>query len=69
MAYLKAIISEPKEAREYIKNFQGFLEKKITFVELTNGEKIDFKTMTDSEAVYVANQFIYMKSEALKKST
>lgn len=63
--YLRSIIDDPKEAREYIKDFYRKLgrEPETGFVD-TNERRIDFVNMTDDDAIFVANQFASMRSEA-----
>jgi len=58
ISHINEAITDPIKAREYIKEFMESLHKdhETGFVE-TPSRKIEFKTMTDDEAVYVANEF------------
>lgn len=49
-----ADLGKPEAARDYIARFH-FEGKKPTWIELSDGRRIDFATMTDDDAVLVAH--------------
>lgn len=67
ISHIQQVISEPENAREYIKEFMHSLgkEHKTGFVD-TNERRINFSDMTDEDAVFVANQFQTWTAEAAK---
>lgn len=58
----------PQEARDYISRFHLVIGKEspITFVETSAGRRIDFATMSDEDAVQVAQMMQDMEIEAGK---
>ncbi len=58
ISHINKAITDPVKARAYIIEFMNSLHKDhdTGFVE-TPSRKIEFKTMTDDEAIYVANEF------------
>lgn len=61
-----SVINDPVEAREYIKKFSQRLGREIEYVE-TATRRIGFATMSDEDAVFVANELQNMGIEAAKK--
>lgn len=48
-------LSKPEQARKYIEDLELPGIHKITFIDLTDGRRIDFTNMTDNEAILAAN--------------
>lgn len=60
---------DPVEARTYIRDFKHILGKDVTFVETNVGRRIDFETMDDVDAVWIAIQLQAMELEAAKRTS
>lgn len=58
------LIEDAKEARKYIDDFIKSFGRDISYIETSKGRKIEFETMDNSDAIWVANQFQSMVSEA-----
>ena len=63
---LNPIITDAKKARGYIKQFSKDLGRQIDYVD-TPSRRIVFKTMSDDDAIFIANEFQAMTSQALKE--
>lgn len=63
---INTVISDPKKARAYIKQFCKDFGKEITYVD-TPSRRIEFEVMTDEDAIFVANELQNMTSEAVKQ--
>ena len=58
---------DPAAARKYIADFKHILGKEASFVETSSGRRIDFATMDDTDAVWVAHQLRAMEIEAARR--
>ena len=58
---------KPETARQYVRNFKHILGKEATFVETSSGRRIEFATMTDEDAIWVAGQLQDMERQAAQR--
>lgn len=65
--HIQEAITDPAKARAYIKDFYSVVGKSVDsgFVE-TNSRRIEFATMTDDDAVFVASQFQSLTAEVAR---
>ena len=59
---------KPETARQYVRNFKHVLGREATYVETPEGRRIDFATMTDEDAIWVATQLQEMERKAATRS-
>ena len=57
----------PEQARQYIKIFSDHVMPGTTFVEFGNGDKIEFESMSDDQAVRVARGLMEIELEAASR--
>lgn len=62
---INAIITDSTKARMYIKKFSKDFGKRIDYVN-TPSRRIEFATMNDEDAIFVANELQMVTSEAAK---
>ena len=60
-------MTEAAEARKYIADFKHILGKEASYVETSSGRRIEFATMDDEDAVWVAAQLRGMETEAARR--
>ena len=58
---------KPETARQYVANFKHVLGKEATYVETSTGRRIEFSTMTDEDAIWVAQQLQDMELQAARR--
>lgn len=63
---INAVITDAKKARAYIKKFEKAFGKKIDYVD-TPKRRLHLNSMTDDDAIFIANEFQKMTSEAAKQ--
>lgn len=56
-------LRKPEDCRWYCDNFNVPGRGKVTFVQLSGGRRVEFKDMTDDEAVMIANQLYEMEQK------
>ena len=60
-------LHDPAVARQYIKDFKHILGREASYVETSSGRRIEFATMDDADAVFVANQLRSMELAAARR--
>jgi hypothetical protein len=60
-------MSSAADARKYIADFKHILGKEASYVETSSGRRIEFATMDDDDAVWVAQQLRAMETEAAQR--
>lgn len=62
MTKIKEIdLTKPEDCRWYCHNFEVPGKGKLGFVELEGGRRVEFHTMSDDDAVMIANQLYEME--------
>ena len=61
------MISNADAARKYIADFKHILGKEASYVVTSSGRRIEFATMDDEDAVWVANQLRGFEIEAARR--
>lgn len=56
-------LRKPEDCRWYCHNFEIPGQGKVGFVELANGRRVDFHSMSDEDAVLIANQLYEMEQQ------
>jgi uncharacterized Zn finger protein len=60
-------LHDPAVARKYITDFKHILGREASYIETSSGRRIDFATMDDVDAVWVANQLRSMELAAARR--
>lgn len=60
-------LRKPEDCRWYCDNFEVPGQGKVSFVQLDGGRRVDFHTMSDEDAVLVANQLYQMEQEGIHR--
>lgn len=59
-------LRDPKDCRWYVDNFH-FPQGRASFVETSEGRRINFNSMSDEDAIFVANWLFKVQVEGTQK--